>query len=268
MEGFYIYEHENTETMAKMVIAASCNVTKETATKMMTYCSWRITEKNGVYTSEEWLGNGEIMTSKFELGKEFTVNSSERGEFATGVATKNGIGSYLMIYKDNSNGVVSEAQIKVDEYGIVGTWSIPTTGESSKFKYKRVGDCTGTWKQVSKSDEYDNLIQKFGFSKLEVMQIQEAFHSYTCKQVGLGAWTLGDTTGQGTNFKFGEEYIYEFAGKRSINVATHTRDGWMNACMMGGKVLVSKVKVGKNFSVEEISLEGVPGFGTSVFMRI
>jgi len=252
---------ENDNSGLDQVLLASSpkeNWTKETAAKMLSSCTWRIFETEGVYACEEFLGNGEVLTYKFELGKEMKFNSSERGDFATGVFTSDGKGSFLMVAKDKKSGVVSEFKFYVDEQGLSGTWSIPKTGESSKLRYARLGDCQGTWKLISRSDGFANFLDALGLTANEKVQMQDMFKSYTLKQIGPCKWATNTDIGV-MDLNFGDEFSYELIGRQFTEVATHTREGYIAVVKMGDKVFVSKTKCGKQFLVTESRVDGVPG---------
>lgn len=245
------------------------NWTKRTAAKMLSSCSWRITEKDGVYICEEILGTGEVLSYKFELGKEFVFTSTERGEFATSVVTGDGNGSFLMVAQDKKSGVVSEFKFHVDGLGLTGTWSIPATGESSKLRYMRVGDCHGSFKLVSRSDGYQTYLDALGLTENEKVQMQDMFSSYYLKHTGGGVWATGvPGVIESMNIKFGEEFTYEMLGKKCTEVLTHNRDGYLSVQKMEDKVVVFKIKCGKQFQIVEFKLEGVPGtLTTFVYVR-
>jgi len=243
------------------------NWTKETAAKMLSSSTWRIFETDGVYECEEFLGNGEVLTYKFELGKEMKFTSSERGDFATGVVTRDGNGFFLMVAKDKKSGVVSEIKFKVDEQGLTGTCSIPSTGESSKLHCARLGDCQGTWKLVS-MDGFQNFLEALGLTGCEKIQMQNMFKSYALKQTGPCKWAWTDTDIGEIDFKFGDEISYQLIGRQFNEVVTHTREGYIAVGKMGDKVFVSKTKCGKQFQITESRVDGVPGsLVTMIYVR-
>jgi len=271
MEGFFLLENEN-PGLDQVLISANPreNWNKETTAKMLSSCTWRIFEKDGIHTFEEWLGNGEVLTCKFELEKEFEYISTVRGNFATCVVTGEGNRSFIMIAKDKKSGVVSEFKFNVDENGLTGTWSIPATGESTKVQYRRVGDCQGNWKFVSRSDGYQNFLASLDFNKEEQKQMQDMFQSFSLKQIGGGVWAYGDSGEIGAmHIKFGEEFSYKMLSKECTEIVTHTKDGYNGVWKIGNKVIINKIKTGKHFQVTECSIDGVPNSNvTLVYMRL
>ena len=55
------------------------NWRKETAEKIISYCSFSISEKDGIYSCEEWQGTLKVMNYTIEIGKEFLLSPS--GEY-------------------------------------------------------------------------------------------------------------------------------------------------------------------------------------------
>jgi len=268
MEGFFSMTEASGDLEQTLVGSGPEDYSKGEAAMMLSACTWRIREEDGFYSCEEWLGNGENLTYKFQFGKEFPFVSSTRGHYATGVVTKIGENAFLIVSKNKKVGAISEFKFTVDEFGIKGTWTIVDSKESSSFSYKRIGDPQGSWNLIIREGMnavYDALeLKDEAKRKMETM-----FKSHSLTQLGCNKWGFdGNGDVDIAPMSFGDEINYEMAGMKVTEVILHTRDGYISVLKIVGKSAVTTMKIGKNFQIGECTVDGFPDVkGTLVFVR-
>ena len=80
------------------------------------------------------------------------------------------------------------------------------------------------------------------------------FKSYTHMQTGGDVWAFKEDIKIDTPLVFGEEFSYEMIGKECTELVTQTREGYISMMKMGEKVIVTKMKCGKQFQIAVYSL--------------
>jgi len=266
--GFWILEsHENGDKM----IAEDANISASAAAELCSHLAMRVTENNGYYMMTDWMGNGASKTMTFKIGEEFDFNDADLGINGTEIVTKNGPGCYSMILKDKS-GKTSAWEAKVTEDLFVWKVIKPLNTTCATFTYRRFADIIGKWKLVAVNNGEAGLLES-GMPEEAIKALVTERPTHTIQHVGKGLFSWA-SDGKAFGFppvmwKSGEEFSVSMAGFDITEVVVHTKEGYFGSYVAGGKTASFTVKIGKNFSVMESMLEGLPHTkASSVLVRV
>jgi len=269
MTGFYVLEsHENGDKM----MAEDANLPVSKMVDVLKNLAMRVTENNGYFSMTDYMGNGASKTITFKLGEEFEVDDQTFQMKGTEIVTKNGPGSYSMVYKDSKSGKTSvwDATLTDDLFTFKVTKPLNTT--CATFTYRRLADITGTIKLVATSNG-EAALREYGMpeSMIQSIAAERPYHCVKYTGNGMYCWESGSKTMPipPVSFKSGEEFSYKMQDIVINEVLCITKDGFVGSSMAAGKKTVINAKVGKNFVVAESMIDGLPHTrSTSIFARL
>jgi len=225
----------------------------------------RFTEQNGVWTHQDFFGDGSSANAmSFRMGEEFEQEIEiGGGGVATHLFTNPAPGKLTyMMKKPNGKVQTWNAEFTADSW----TWTCDSP--ACTIKSRRIPDSIGSWKMVSCAN-HDALLTALGVPAAQIADIVAEKPVHTVEFLGNGRWKYSTDSKamkmEPNIFRDGEETSFEFFGQIVHEVTSFTKDGMVGVFKMDGNTLNYTTKVGKQFMIMNQEVEGKPG-SRSVFI--
>jgi hypothetical protein len=264
--GFWMLEsHDNMDK----VMMEDGNLSASVAADMLDGIALRITESNGWYTMTDYVGGGS-KTIRFKMGEEFEIDDPALGLKGSEVVTMAGPGKMMMVYKDKS-GKNSAWEGTVTDDHMIFKVTKPLNTQTGTITYKRLPDVVGSWKTIA-MDNAEAIMKASGMTDEQAAQMLEEKPTMVNEYVGKGRYKYSSNSAIFPDpifWRSGEEFTFNIGGHSITEIRNFTKTGEVCCIKMGGKNMIVKTKVGKNFCSMEETIEGEPGVkATFILARV
>lgn len=217
---------------------------------MLSYDMFRMQEKDGKFITEEFFGKT-CVRHTYSLGEEFSMANPFSTGDEVGLMTSDFPGSFRLVARNMSTGLVTTWDWVVDSSGMTGTGK--AGNHSCTFTYKRIPDIQGKYKLVAQQG-VESQMTALGMSKEERAKMAPIYLPVynEIKPMGEGIWKyIAEGDYPEVEFNFDKEYSYTWMGEKFDEVATYTPNmtGIIMVSKVGDKTCISEMTPTKNFLV-------------------